>query len=122
MRVPIAYALGGTARLPLDVPRLDLVGRALEFEPVDEEAFPCLALARDAGRAGGVLPCALNAADEAAVEAFVAGRCGFLDIGPLVERALEAADTGPVESREQLRDVDARARAVVEDALAGVAP
>jgi 1-deoxy-D-xylulose-5-phosphate reductoisomerase len=122
MRVPIAYALGGTARLPLDVPRLDLVGRALEFEPVDEETFPCLALARDAGRAGGVLPCALNAADEAAVEAFVAGRCGFLDIGPLVERALEAADTGPVESREQLRDVDARARAVVQDALAGVAP
>ena len=122
MRVPIAYALGGTARLPLDVPRLDLVGRALEFEPVDEETFPCLSLARDAGRAGGVLPCALNAADEAAVEAFVAGRCGFLDISPLVERALEAADTGPVESREQLRDVDARARAVVEDALAGVAP
>jgi 1-deoxy-D-xylulose-5-phosphate reductoisomerase len=122
MRIPIAYALGGTSRLALDLPRLDLTGRDLAFEAVDEETFPCLALARDAGRAGGVLPCALNAADEAAVEAFVAGRCGFLDIASLVERALDAADSGVVESREQLREVDSRARAVVEDALAGVAP
>ena len=73
-------------------PRLDLTrALSLTFEPADTETFRCLALARAAGLAGGLAPCALNAADEEAVAAFLAARCRFADIPALVERALESA-------------------------------
>ena len=66
--------------------RLDLTaGLALTFEAADAATFRCLALARAAGEAGGLAPCALNAADEEAVSAFLAGRCSFLEIADLVE-------------------------------------
>ena len=75
MRVPISYALHYPERADVTVPRLDLAeaGR-LEFEPPDLETFACLRLAREAGKAGGTAPCALNAADEVAVAAFLDGR------------------------------------------------
>ena len=76
MRVPISYALHFPERADVTVPRLDLAeaGR-LEFERPDLELFACLRLAREAGVAGGTAPCALNAADEVAVAAFLAGAC-----------------------------------------------
>jgi 1-deoxy-D-xylulose-5-phosphate reductoisomerase len=118
--VPIAYALTWPERSALPAsPRLDLADAlALTFEPPDLDAFRCLVLARLAGEAGGLLPAALNAANEEAVAAFLAGRCGFLDIAALVERALERAEPGPLEDRAQVGDADAAARAVVREALA----
>ena len=96
MRVPIAYALDLSAPRALDAApraRPDARRSRSTFEPVDLETFRCLALARAAGVAGGLAPCALNAADEEAVAAFLAGRCRFLDIPALVEHALEACSS-----------------------------
>jgi 1-deoxy-D-xylulose-5-phosphate reductoisomerase len=124
MRVPIAYALAHPDRPHVaDAPRLDLAaGLSLGFEAADAETFRCLALARAAGEAGGLAPCALNAADEEAVAAFLDGRCAFLEIDALVERALEAVDPAALESLEQVVEADRAARAIVRQALpAGVA-
>jgi len=101
MRTPIAYALGWPERLPLALPRLDFaaIGQ-FSFEAPDEERFPALRLAREALRAGGTLPIVLNAANEVAVAAFLAGRIGFLDITKLVE-AVMVAHAG-----EKLSDID----------------
>ena len=91
MRVPIAYALLHPERVDVPVRALDLaeVG-ALTFEPVDEEAFPCLRLAREAALAGGTAPCVLNAANEVAVHAFLEGRLPFLGIPAVIERGARA--------------------------------
>ena len=79
MRVPIAYALHHPDRVDVPVPTLDLAAvGALDFEPPDLDAFPCLRLARDAGEAGGTATCVLNAANEVAVHAFLGGRLGFM--------------------------------------------
>jgi 1-deoxy-D-xylulose-5-phosphate reductoisomerase len=117
MRVPISYALHHPDRV--DVPavrRLDLaeVG-ALTFEPVDEEAFPCLRLAREAATAGGTAPCVLNAANEVAVHAFLAGRLRFPGIAAVIERTLERLGSGRVHSFESLYEADAAARAAAAE-------
>lgn len=87
MKVPIANALRGDQRLTMKLPRLDLaaIGR-LSFERPDEDRFPCLSLAKAALRAGGAMPTILNAANEIAVEAYMAGSIGFYDISEIVER------------------------------------
>ena len=87
MKVPIANALRGGERLRMELPRLDLaaIGR-LSFERPDESRFPCLSLAKAALRAGGAMPTILNAANEIAVEAYMAGAIGFYDISEIVER------------------------------------
>jgi 1-deoxy-D-xylulose-5-phosphate reductoisomerase len=122
MRVPIAYALAYPRRAHVAAPRLDLArALSLTFEPADRETFRCLALARAAGLAGGLAPCALNAADEEAVAAFLAGRCRFVDIPALVERALEACSSESLSELAQVREADAAARVAVHQALeAGV--
>ena len=92
MRLPIQYALNYPDRLAMngESPRLDLIALSrLRFAAPDTRRFPCLDLAREALRAGGSLPCALNAADEVAVEAFLARRLRFLDIPRVIERVLE---------------------------------
>jgi 1-deoxy-D-xylulose-5-phosphate reductoisomerase len=87
MKVPIANALRNQGRLKMNLPRLDLaaIGR-LSFERPDEERFPCLSLAKTALKAGGAMPTILNAANEIAVEAFIANRIGFYDVSEIVER------------------------------------
>ena len=87
MKVPIANALRHCERLPMALPRLDLavIGR-LSFEKPDEGRFPCLSLAKAALKAGGAMPTILNAANEIAVEAFMAGAINFYDISESVER------------------------------------
>ncbi len=123
MRVPIAYALAHPRRPAVASERLDLTrALSLTFEPADAETFRCLALARAAGLAGGLAPCALNAADEEAVAAFLAGRCRFGDIPALVERALETCSAEPLSELEQVRSADAAARACVRAALAAGVP
>jgi 1-deoxy-D-xylulose-5-phosphate reductoisomerase len=86
MKVPIANALRNQRRLTMDLPRLDLaaIGR-LSFERPDEGRFPCLSLAKAALKAGGAIPTILNAANEVAVEAYMADRIGFYDISEIVE-------------------------------------
>ena len=90
MRVPIEVALAYPERLPLDGPRLDLsAAGSLTFEEADPERFPCLGLAFEAIRRGGNVPCAMNAANEAAVKAFLQGKIGFYDIARTVCAAME---------------------------------
>ena len=112
MRVPISYALTYPERAATPVPQLDLAALTLAFEPVDDDVFPLLALARAAGERGGTLPCAFNAANEVAVEAFLAGRIGFLDIPVVVEEALARMDGASARDIEELIAVDAEARRV----------
>jgi 1-deoxy-D-xylulose-5-phosphate reductoisomerase len=86
MKVPIANALRGDGRLRMELPRLDLAAiGSLSFERPDEDRFPCLSLAKAALRAGGAMPTILNAANEIAVEAYMAGAIGFYDISDMVE-------------------------------------
>ena len=110
MRVPISYALTYPERAATPVPQLDLEGLQLSFEAPDLDAFPLLALARAAGERGGTAPCAYNAANEIAVEAFLAGRIGFLDIAAIVEETLAAVDADPARDLDDLIAADAEAR------------
>jgi len=111
MRVPISYALHFPERADVEVPTLDLatVGE-LVFEEPDAGAFPCLRLAREAGEAGGTAPCVLNAADEVAVEAFLAGQIPFTAIAELVELTLAAVPATRPGHFEDLYAADAEAR------------
>jgi 1-deoxy-D-xylulose-5-phosphate reductoisomerase len=111
MRVPISYALTYPDRAPTPVPPLDLAsGLVLEFSAPDEDAFPCLVLARSAGESGGSAPCVLNAANEVAVAAFLDGMLPFLGIAEVVERTLSAVDSPSVRDLDELTAVDAEAR------------
>lgn len=111
MTVPISYALTYPDRAQTDVPRLDLSrGLSLEFAAPDHETFPLLELARRAGEAGGTYPAVYNAANEAAVAAFLEGRLPFLGIAEAVEEALDAADGSPARDLAELVEVDAAAR------------
>jgi 1-deoxy-D-xylulose-5-phosphate reductoisomerase len=113
MRIPIAYAMAWPERIATPAARLDLaqIGK-LEFEAPDLERFPCLKLAWDALRAGGSAPCILNAANEIAVAAFIAGQVSFLDIDAVVAATLARVASGPVGSLEEVVAVDGAARAV----------
>jgi 1-deoxy-D-xylulose-5-phosphate reductoisomerase len=122
MRVPISYALNFPEHADVDVPTLDLpsVGE-LTFERPDTETFACLRLAREAGEAGGTAPCVLNAADEVAVEAFLAGRIPFSGIPDVIEQTLEAVPGGPVRHFDDLFDVDGAAREHAHGLIEGLA-
>jgi len=125
MRVPISYALHGPDRIDLPVEHLDLAAiGSLTFEEPDTDAFPCLRLAREAGAAGGMAPCVLNAANEVAVAAFLDGSLPFTGIPAVVERVLESVPAPPATHFEDLFDCDreARERAAAElGAVAGSA-
>ncbi len=111
MRLPIQFALTYPDRMPGPTPRLDLekIGK-LSFAAVDWDRYPCLALAVQAGRRGGVYPAVLSAADEVAVEAFLAGHIGFAGIAEVVE-AVVAAYSGPARlTMETLTAADKWAR------------
>ncbi len=111
MRVPIQVALSWPQRWHLSSPPLDLVSRPLTFEPPDAARFPALALARQAGLRGGIYPAVLNAANEQAVAAFLAGRLPFLAIATVVETVLEGVRENPAVSQvEVVMAADAWAR------------
>jgi 1-deoxy-D-xylulose-5-phosphate reductoisomerase len=123
MRHAIQYALtyperhACAALPPLDLTKLG----ALHFEAPDEERFPCLRLAYRALRAGGTLPAALNAANEEAVKAFLAGRIRLTDIPRVIESVMDGHETRPVANLDVVLEVDrlARAEAAVEIAQLG---
>ena len=112
MRVPISYALTYPERAATPLAPLDLTSLTLVFEAPDLETFPMLKLARDAGERGGTYPCVFNAANEAAVAAFLDGRLRFLDIAEVVADALAQADGSPARDLADLTEVDRAARAI----------
>jgi len=116
MRVPIAYALHHPDRVDVPVPRLDLIALgSLTFEPVDEDTFACLRLARTAALAGGTAPCTLNAANEVAVHAFLSGRLQFLDIAGVIEDTLARLPATQVHSFDSLAVTDGEARRIAAE-------
>jgi 1-deoxy-D-xylulose-5-phosphate reductoisomerase len=121
MRVPISFALTYPERAATPIEPLDLAsGLRLDFEPVDDEAFPMLGLARKAGADGGTYPCAFNAANEVAVEAFLGGRLPFLGIAEVVESTLDAVDGAQARDLDDLVAADEEARRLAERGMAVV--
>ena len=120
MRTPIAYALAWPKRIASPAERLDLarIG-TLTFEEPDPEQFPTLLLARQALRKGGGAPTVLSAANEIAVEGFLAGRIGFLDISRVVEETLETMPDTVVETLDDVYGLDAEARRAAEQFVNG---
>ena len=115
MRTPIAHALAWPRRIASPSRRLDLASVAqLTFQAPDNDRFRCLGLALDCLRMGGPAPTILNAANEVAVEDFLAGRIGFLDIPRVVEETLNKAEraNAHIDSLEGVLAADARARAI----------
>jgi 1-deoxy-D-xylulose-5-phosphate reductoisomerase len=119
MRIAIAYALHhpDIVELPTRRLRLEELG-SLTFEPVDEEAFRCLRLCREAALAGGTAPCILNAANEIAVHAFLNGRLSFDGIPAVIEGTLERVESGPVRAFETLFEADRAAREEADEQVA----
>jgi 1-deoxy-D-xylulose-5-phosphate reductoisomerase len=119
MRVPISYALHHPERVDVPVAPLDLVALgALTFEPVDEDTFACLRLAREAARTGGTAPCILNAANEVAVHAFLGARLRFLEIAAVIEETLSRLPASQVHSFDSLAGADAQARRIAAELVA----
>ena len=113
MRVPISYALHYPERADVPVDTLDLAALGqLTFERPDSDTFACLRLAREAAEAGGTAPCTLNAANEVAVHAFLAGEIAFTAIARVIEQTLEQLPPRPVRHFSDLYAADAEAREV----------
>jgi 1-deoxy-D-xylulose-5-phosphate reductoisomerase len=111
MRVPIANALAYPERIESGAQPLDLASISnLSFEKPDLVRFPCLGLAHAALRAGGTAPAVLNAANEIAVEAFLAGRLRFTGIAEVIAETLEAVAARPADDLGEIMEADARAR------------
>ena len=119
MRVAIGYALAWPERPHLPVDRLDFADLArLDFEPPDEERFPAMRLAREAMAAGGLAPCVLNAAHEVALDAFIAGQIGFLDMAGLVEDTIaRLVGVDEATSLEDVFNADTTARRTARDLI-----
>ncbi|WP_404414497.1 1-deoxy-D-xylulose-5-phosphate reductoisomerase [Marinospirillum sp.] len=119
MRTPIAHALAWPERINAGVAPLDLMtAGSLSFEQPDEQAFPCLKLARQAFKAGGTAPALLNAANEVAVEAFLQKRLGFTQIPELIAEVLHLSQPQPVNDLDILLSEDRRARELAKRSLA----
>lgn len=112
MRLPVAYALAYPQRATTPFGGIDWTELArLDFEPPDLAAFPCLGLAYEAGRAGGTVPAWLNAANEVAVAAFLAGQISWLGIPDVLKAVLDRHDGETADSAESVIGADGRARA-----------
>ncbi len=111
MRMPIQYALTYPLRETAPVPRMDWTkARTWEFEPPDLDRFPLLRLAYEAQAAGGSATCTLNAADEVAVEAFLAGRISFPGIARVVGETLEKVPNRTPRTVEEVLEIDRTSR------------
>ena len=113
MRLPIQLALTYPERLPCLAPRLDLTAAALTFEEPDNDAFPCLALARECAGRKDAACAVMNGANEAAVALFLRERIGFTEIYDLCRRAVDALGSMPVKSIEDALNADREAKAFV---------
>ena len=119
MRLPIQLALSWPERWSEAIPALPVTALAgLTLEPIEPARFPAFECALAAGRTGGTAPCALNAADEVAVTAFLDGAIELGELPVILERVVESHRVEPVESLEQLQRVDAEARAAARALVA----
>ena len=117
MRLPILYALAFPSRLPNDLKNWDPTETPnLTFEKPNQDTFPALGLAREAAKIGGTMPAVMNAANEAVVAAFLRGKCGFLDIPSVVEKAMMEHSTSSA-TLTSILDADREARIRVREAL-----
>jgi 1-deoxy-D-xylulose-5-phosphate reductoisomerase len=116
MRMPIQYALTYPERIASNQVALDWTKlKRLDFEKVSIRRFPCLRLAKEALKKGGALPCALNAADEVAVGAFLAGRLAFVGIPEVIERVLGRTPKMRFEKMEDVLTADTEARRMAKE-------
>jgi len=118
MRLPIQYAFSFPRRLPLSGERLDLFkAHDLEFFEPDLQKFHCLALAFEAIRQGGNMPCIVNAANEVVNRAFLEDRCGFLQMADIIEKTMQRTPFVKTPSYEDYLRTDAEARRIAAEAL-----
>ena len=118
MRVPIQYALSFPDRLPLKGDRLDFAAvGTLHFEEPDREKFPCLDLAFEAMRRGGTVPCAMNAANEVAVKAFLEDRIGFYDIPRIIGTVMDGTPFTAAPALDEIFAINDEARARAESMI-----
>ncbi len=116
MRIAIQYALTWPERYASALPLTDLIAQGtLSFYQPDQSRFPCLRLIREAALAGGTMPAVVNAADEVAVEAFLAGRLPFSGIWQIIESVMQAHDVRECDSLEAVFEVDRWARECARD-------
>lgn len=121
MRLPIQYALSWPERFDYSFDQLDLVrAGSLTFEAPDLEAFPSLKIAMDCGRAGGTLPCAFNAANEEAVNAFFDGKIKYLDIPYINAKTTELCQNVAEPQIEDIVAADAEARRIAREVIKGL--
>ncbi len=113
MEIPIQLALTYPKRYETSVPFLSLAGKTLHFDNIDTDRFPCFSLALDAYKKGGLYPCAMNAANEAAVMLYLEDKIKFYDIAELISYATEKAQNGEV-TYDNLVFADAEARRAVQ--------
>jgi 1-deoxy-D-xylulose-5-phosphate reductoisomerase len=118
MRLPIGYAFSYPERMATAFGAIDwsTLGR-LDFEVPDPVTFPCLPLAYDAGRQGGTAPACLNAANEVAVEGFLAGRLRWVDIPAVIEEAMARFEPSEPQVLDDVLSADGEARALAHEAL-----
>jgi 1-deoxy-D-xylulose-5-phosphate reductoisomerase len=120
MKAPIAYALSYPERLPIANPALDLLSLGkLSFYPPDTAKFPCLRLAYEACRVGSTLPAVLNAANEVAVDAFLQGRIGFMDIARIIEEAMSRHTVASEVTLQAILQADSWARSLARQFAEG---
>jgi 1-deoxy-D-xylulose-5-phosphate reductoisomerase len=111
MRIPIAYALAYPHRLDGGWKHLEMTDHGeLNFLSVDKHRYPALDLAYDALKQGGTMPAVLNAANEIAVEAFLAGQIGFREIHRIIEKTMHAHSPQPARNVEDILEIDRWAR------------
>lgn len=117
MHLPIQYAFSFPERLYIDSPRLDLFRQPLEFFESDMEKFRCLAMAYEAINRGGNIPCVMNAANEVVNLAFRQNRCGFLDMGEIIEATMAKATFIKTPTQEDYFESDKEARQIAQSLL-----
>ena len=117
MRLPIQYAFSFPERLPLNGDRLNLFSKPLEFFEPDMQKFRCLHMAYESIRKGGNMPCIVNAANEVVNEAFRKDRCGFLDMGDIIERTMQKATFIAQPTYDDYFATDAEARRIAGEML-----
>ncbi len=117
MRLPIQYAFSFPKRLPLTSQRLNLFQHPLEFFEPDLDKFHCLALAFEAIKKGGNMPCIVNAANEIVNRGFLDGKCGFLQMGQIIEQTMQRTPFNPSPSYDTYVQTDKEARRIAREIM-----
>lgn len=123
MKLPILYALSYPKRMKSTFPRFSFENYSrLTFEKPDTETFRCLALAYEAMKKGGTLPCIMNAANEEAVHAFLLGKISFIEIASVIEDCMQKVPAKAIQSLDDLVDCDRQAREIAVQTIRTLKP